>query len=153
MADRRSTIEDVAKRAGVSKSTVSRYLNGKPVRSGNYERIREAVGYYHFKANPFARLSAKRSKLIGVVLPDFDANTMPHVLTALDRYLRAKEYRPLFINTGGDLDFEIQSLEDLDRMRGDGIVVVANRLTQAHYGQMERVETPGGFFGRGVEGG
>ena len=45
MADRRSTIEDVAKRAGVSKSTVSRYLNGKPVRNGNYERIREAVGY------------------------------------------------------------------------------------------------------------
>lgn len=153
MADRRSTIEDVAKRAGVSKSTVSRYLNGKPVRSGNYERIREAVGYYHFKANPFARLSAKRSKLIGVVLPDFDANTMPHVLTALDRYLRAKEYRPLFINTGGDLDFEIQSMEDLDRMRVDGIVVVANRLTQAHYGQMERMETPVVFFGQEFEGG
>ena len=52
MADRRSTIEDVAKRAGVSKSTVSRYLNGKPVRNGNYERIREAGGLLSFQGKP-----------------------------------------------------------------------------------------------------
>ena len=123
MAEHRSTINDVAKRAGVSKSTVSRYLNGKSIREGNYDRIKEAVEYYHFKANPFARLSAKRSNMIGVILPGFDSTVTPRVLTAMDKYLRTKGYTPLFVNTEGDLDFEVRSMDNLERMRMDGIVV------------------------------
>ena len=153
MADHRSTINDVAKRAGVSKSTVSRYLNGKGVREGNYDRIKEAVAYYHFKANPFARLSAKRSNLIGVILPGFDSTTTPRVLTAMDKYLRTKDYTPLFVNTEGDLDFEVRSLENLERMRVDGIIVVASYITQAHREQVARMDTPVVFFGQVFEGG
>lgn len=137
----------------MSKSTVSRYLNGKGVREGNYDRIKEAVAYYHFKANPFARLSAKRSNLIGVILPGFDSTTTPRVLTAMDKYLRTKDYTPLFVNTEGDLDFEVRSLENLERMRVDGIIVVASYITQAHREQVARMDTPVVFFGQVFEGG
>ena len=153
MAEHRSTINDVAKRAGVSKSTVSRYLNGKSIREGNYDRIKEAVEYYHFKANPFARLSAKRSNMIGVILPGFDSTVTPRVLTAMDKYLRTKGYTPLFVNTEGDLDFEVRSMDNLERMRMDGIVVVASYLTPAHRTQVAGMHTPVVFLGQVFEGG
>lgn len=153
MAEHRSTINDVAKRAGVSKSTVSRYLNGKSIREGNYDRIKEAVEYYHFKANPFARLSAKRSNMIGVILPGFDSTVTPRVLTTMDKYLRTKGYTPLFVNTEGDLDFEVRSMDNLERMRMDGIVVVASYLTPAHRTQVAGMHTPVVFLGQVFEGG
>lgn len=36
-----TTINDVAKMAGVSKSTVSRYLNGKPIKEATSEKIKK----------------------------------------------------------------------------------------------------------------
>ena len=153
MAEQRATINDVAKRAGVSKSTVSRYLNNKSIREDSYAKVKEAVEYYNFKANPFARLSAKQSNMIGVVLPTFDSTVTPRVLTAMDKYLRGKGYSPLFINTEGDLDFEVRSLESLDRMRVDGIVVVASFITPAHRAQLARMNAPVVFLGQRFEGG
>ena len=58
--EKRPTIEDVAKMAGVAKSTVSRYLNGKPVRKESVGRIRQAIEHYNYETNVFARLSACR---------------------------------------------------------------------------------------------
>lgn len=57
--EKRPTIKNVAEMAGVAKSTVSRYLNGKPVQEESSRRIREAIEHYHYEANVFARLSAK----------------------------------------------------------------------------------------------
>ena len=43
--EKRPTIEDVAKMAGGAKSTVSRYLNGKPGRKESGGRLRQAIEY------------------------------------------------------------------------------------------------------------
>ena len=50
-----STIKDVAARAGVAPSTVSKYINGGSVREKNVIAIREAIAELEFRANPFAR--------------------------------------------------------------------------------------------------
>ena len=144
----RPTINDVATRAGVSKSTVSRFLNGKPVRPATERRIRAAIEYYGYEANMFARLSAKQSNIIGIILPGFDSTVTPRVMTALDKYLRTKGYTPLIINTEGDLDFEVASIGNLARMNVDGIIVVATEITPAHHEAVARVETPVVFMGQ-----
>ena len=41
--EKRPTIDDVAQMAGVAKITVSRYLNGMPVRKESVGRIRQAI--------------------------------------------------------------------------------------------------------------
>ena len=122
----RATIDDVARMAGVAKSTVSRFLNGKPVREESARRIRQAIDHYGYEANVFARLSAKQSHIIGIILPGFDSTTTPRVLTAMDKYLRTKSYTPLFINTEGDLSYEVHSIGSLARMNVDGIIIVAS---------------------------
>ena len=146
--EKRPTIEDVAKMAGVAKSTVSRYLNGKPVRKESVGRIRQAIEYYDYETNVFARLSAKQSNIIGIILPGFESTVTPRVMTATDKYLRTKGYTPLIINTEGDLNFEVRSIGSLARMRVDGIILVASYITPAHRKAVEHVQVPVVFMGQ-----
>ena len=68
----RVTIKDIARMAGVSVTTVSRALNGAPEISGETrERIMEICRREGYRTNLLARsLSASRTNVIGVVLPD-----------------------------------------------------------------------------------
>ena len=144
----RATIDDVARMAGVAKSTVSRFLNGKPVREESARRIRQAIDHYGYEANVFARLSAKQSHIIGIILPGFDSTSTPRVLTAMDKYLRTKSYTPLFINTEGDLSYEVHSIGSLARMNVDGIIIVATYITPAHEKAVEEIDRPVIFMGQ-----
>ena len=65
------TISDIAKLAGVSKSTVSRALNDSPLISRETkERIKVIAREHHFAAHQVARsLSLKRSHTIGLIVP------------------------------------------------------------------------------------
>ena len=146
--EKRPTIKNVAEMAGVAKSTVSRYLNGKPVQEESSRRIREAIEHYHYEANVFARLSAKQSNIIGIILPGFDSTVTPRVMTAMDKYLRTKDYTPLIINTEGDLNFEVRSIGNLARMHVDGIILVATYITPAHRKAVESIQTPVVFMGQ-----
>ncbi|MEU6676319.1 LacI family DNA-binding transcriptional regulator [Streptomyces sp. NPDC046925] len=68
----RPTLEDVAHRAGVSKSTVSRVINGEPrVRAAVAERIREAVDELGYVPNQAARsLVTRRNNAVAVVVTE-----------------------------------------------------------------------------------
>lgn len=69
---RRPTINDVAKLAGVSISTVSRYLKDPSQVSEKLgERIREAIKKLGYKPNKIAQgLRTGDSKMIGFIVPD-----------------------------------------------------------------------------------
>ncbi|MEU5957820.1 LacI family DNA-binding transcriptional regulator [Streptomyces sp. NPDC047525] len=68
----RPTLEDVARRAEVSKSTVSRVINGEPrVRAAVAERIREAVAELGYVPNQAARsLVTRRNDAVAVVVTE-----------------------------------------------------------------------------------
>lgn len=143
-----ATINDVARIAGVSKSTVSRYLNGKPLKEITSIKIKKAIEETNYQANMFARLSAKKSFIIGIVVPGFDSTVNPRILTYVDRYLRNKNYTPLIINTEDDMDFEVKSIENLASMKVDGIIVVASYITDKHKEVVKNISTPVIFLGQ-----
>src|SRR5262249_25091007 len=72
MATRVQTISDIARLAGVSKSTVSRALNDSPlIGVETKERIRSIAQEHEFQLNvPAQRLSRRQSQVVG--LPMFD---------------------------------------------------------------------------------
>lgn len=79
--EKKSTIQDIATMAGVSKSTVSRYLNNGYVSREKAAKISEIIDQTGFQSNFFAkRLKTKHSKLIGVVLPRMDSVTVGKLL-------------------------------------------------------------------------
>lgn len=64
-------LEDIAKKAGVSRSTVSRVVNDDPnVNDRTRQRVKKIIEQNHFEPHPAARaLVTQRTKLIGVAIP------------------------------------------------------------------------------------
>lgn len=125
-----ATIKDVARMAGVSVSTVSKYINGGSVRSKNIEPIRNAIAALDYRVNPFARrLKAQRSRSIGILLPDITAPFYGAVLTALDKVLREHGYHTLISCYGSNHGLERENLRFLITNGIDGLVYVPEDLS------------------------
>ena len=63
-------ISDIAKLAGVSKSTVSRFLNNGSVSNKTKEKLTKIIKEYDYQPNQFAQsLRARRTNLIGAIIP------------------------------------------------------------------------------------
>lgn len=122
-----STIEDVAKRAGVSKTTVSRFLNGKAVgnmKAQTVERIKQAIEELNYMPNSFARgLKNKESKAIGLIIPDITNPFFPEMVKGADDYLKQYGYSTFLVNAV-DKDEQITSFEMLKSRNVDGIIIV-----------------------------
>lgn len=80
------SIRSVAERAGVSIATVSRVLNmPEKVSNSTAERVRAAIDYLDYRPNLFAKgLLTKRSRVIGVSLPDIHGEFYSELMFALD---------------------------------------------------------------------
>ena len=79
------TLQDIAKMAGVSKSTVSRYLNNGSVGKNTREKIDAIIKETGYQPNPFAQsLKAGKSNMIGVIIPRYDSPSTNEVLKGID---------------------------------------------------------------------
>lgn len=125
-----STIKDVAKLAGVSQSTISKFMNGGNVREENAEAIREAIATLDYRVNPFARsLKTQRSRSIGVLLPDMTAPFYGSVVTALDKALREHGYHTLISCYSSNHGLERDNLRYLISTGVDGLVYIPEDLS------------------------
>lgn len=130
----KTTIDDVAKLAGVSIKTVSRVVNREPnVRDSTREKVQHAIAQLNYRPNISARnLASLRSHLIGLVYDDPSAYQIPsagYVIRLQQGVLRAcgvADYELLihpcnFRNR--HVDAELQAL--IEQARPDGIVLAA----------------------------
>lgn len=91
-----ATIKDVAQRAQVAPSTISKYLNGGNVRPEHAEAIREAIDALGYRVNPYARgLKAQHARAIGILMPDMAAPFYGNLLSAFDKSMRENGYHTL----------------------------------------------------------
>ena len=125
-----ATIKDVARMAGVSISTVSKYINGGHVREENLDAIRNAIEVLDYRVNPFARsLKTQRSSSIGVLLPDITAPFFGNVLTALDKVLRENGYHSLVSCYSSNHGLERDNLSFLLNAGIDGLIYAPEDLS------------------------
>jgi LacI family transcriptional regulator len=125
----RATIRDVAQRAGVSTSTVSRVLNDTcPVDAGKRRRVLAAVEELGYSPDPAARsLLNKRTGAIGVLLPFVGAEFFSDFLTGLDEAAQAENYF-LIISTSHRGKEEFRAAMQTMEKRVDGMIVMAPEL-------------------------
>ena len=129
-----ATIKDVARMAGVSVSTVSKYINGGHLREGSAEAVRDAIAALDYRANPFARgLKAQRSRSIGILLPNITASFYGSVVTVLDRTLREAGYHTLISCYGSNHGLERDNLRFLITNGIDGLIYVPEDVTAEEY--------------------
>jgi DNA-binding LacI/PurR family transcriptional regulator len=123
------TIHDVAKRAGVSISTVSNVLNkNKFVSDDLVRQVNAAVQELKYSANPIAqKMKIKYTKTIGVISADLCGLFYPYILKGMYEVLNAQGYRLVIMDNDGAYDslggikrFQ-ESITGLIRDRMDGI--------------------------------
>lgn len=90
---RQATIVEVADRAGVAIGTVSRYLNGHPVRRGNRDQIEQAISELGYRRNAIAAaMKADFTNTVGFLVPtlsQFHAAVLDNLSRAMRRAGRA----------------------------------------------------------------
>jgi LacI family transcriptional regulator len=92
------TINDVARNAGVSRATVSRYLNGHRVRAQT--EIESAIAEIGFSLNQTARsLKSGATRSIGVVVPDITNPFFAHAVQGIEESSRDGDYNIFLCNT------------------------------------------------------
>jgi len=129
----RSTISDVARKAGVSESTVSRVLNGTARVAATKQRAVElAIREMGFQPNAFARgLATGRSNAIGVVTQAIDSPFYGEGMHGIERTLQASGYTPIFMSGHWNSDDEERCIRELIQRRVDGLILFAGRLGAA----------------------
>ena len=143
MKEKKLTMKDIAKMAGVGKTTVSRYFNGGYVKDETKIKIKKIIDQYNYQPNTFAQsLKAKETKIIGVIAPTLTSTTSSRMISSLNRYLKKEGYTPLIIDTNYNQLEELSAIEKLWHMNVDGIVLVATELTMAHHTLSKKLDIP-----------
>ncbi|NCU19108.1 LacI family DNA-binding transcriptional regulator [Pallidibacillus pasinlerensis] len=137
------TIADIAKISGVSKSTVSRYLNGGSVSEATKRKIELSIKETGYTPNPFAQsLKAKKTYFIGTIVPRLDSYAASHSLIGIDEQLKELNFQLLISNTNQQIEREIETIYSLASQKVAGIILLATQITQVHLEAFEKVNIP-----------
>ena len=119
------TITDVARRARVGESTVSRVLrNHGSVSQATREKILKASADLNYVPNRIAgTLASMTSRLIGVVIPSVANTVVPEVLAGADMVLEAAGFQLVIGVSNYDLAREEALIESILSWRPAGILV------------------------------
>ena len=86
-------IIDIAKLAGVSRSTVSRFLNDGYVSEENKEKIQNVINETGYIPSTHAKiLRTKKTNLIGVILPKISSETVSKIVSGISNELSNYNY-------------------------------------------------------------
>jgi LacI family transcriptional regulator len=133
---RSATIQDVAREAGVSVSTVSRVLNSKvDVSSETAEKVQGIIEELGYASSLAARgMRSSRTNVIGLILPDVSALYCIEVMRGVNRAIAQLNYDLIIYTTGdirkyGTADQERRYVSLLNGGITDGVIVVTPAAT------------------------
>ncbi|MGP1355498.1 LacI family DNA-binding transcriptional regulator [Roseicyclus sp.] len=123
------TLKDVAMRAGVSRSAVSRtFTAGASVSEKTRAKVQKAAAELGYSPNALASsLTTGRTKLIGLISNNFHNPLFLEVFDRFTRGLQERGLRPLLVNLSHETD-PANSLRMLRQYSVDGVIVASSTL-------------------------
>lgn len=136
-------IIDIANLAGVSKSTVSRYLNNGYVSEEARDKIKKVLDETGFTPQRQAKgMRTKKTNLIGVIVPKISSETPARVVEGITEVLSPNGYDILIANTNLSIEKELEYLNIFKSNQVDGIIFMATKVTEKHIKVIENLEVP-----------
>jgi DNA-binding LacI/PurR family transcriptional regulator len=119
------TIRDVAARAGLSPTTVSRVLNGDmTVREMNRARVLEVIAQLDYRPNRVAsNLRRQKAEMIGVVVSDIENPHFARAVRGIEDAAHQRGYRVLLCNTDENATRQRDYLDILAAERVSGVII------------------------------
>ena len=124
--EKKITINDIARLSGVSKASVSRYINGKyeNLSEETRDRIGKIIEDTGYRPNRSAqRLKAGRTMLIGCVIGDISSPFSALLLRGIISECEKAGYQVLFANSDNDAKRERAAIQGFTENRVDGLIV------------------------------
>ena len=135
-----ATLQDVARLAGVSASTVSRILNGTAsVTPDKRAAVEAAIGTLNFKPNLSARsLRSGSTRTIGILTQDLESPYFTRGITGVEDGLRGSGYAPIIVPGHWNPVEEAERMRLLIARRVDAIAILGGSLSDAEVTEFAR---------------
>ena len=147
-------ITTVAKLAGVSRATVSRYLNDGYVSDEKRRAIARVIketGYIPSRQAKILRTG--KTNLIGVIIPKINSASVSRMVAGLSSVFNESQYQMLLANTDNRENKEIDYLRVFtEKDRVDGIILVGTILTPEHERALKNLRIPLIVLGQAFDG-
>lgn len=130
-----ATIKDVAERAGVTVTTVSRILNNRGSISENTrKKVYAIMEELNYQPNELARaLFRKKSNIIGLIIPNVSHPFFAELSNYIESYAYKNGYKVLLCNSYSDIAKEKDYIDMLKRSQVDGIIMGSHSLETSEY--------------------
>tara|TARA_R110002051_G_scaffold41085_1_gene85022 strand:+ start:3484 stop:4500 length:1017 start_codon:yes stop_codon:yes gene_type:complete len=130
---RKITLKHIARELDVSISTVSKALkNSEEISRDTKERIQAFAKLYNYKPNNIAiSLKNKRTKNIGVIIPNIVHHFFTTVVRGIEKYANARGYNVIVCLSNESFDKEVINMEMLANGSIDGFIMSLSNETQA----------------------
>lgn len=146
-------INEIAKRAGVSRATVSRYLNDGYVSAEKSEMIRKVIEETGYEPSYQAQNLRKQvTKIIGVIIPRIQSEAVSRMVAGISEVLAKENYQLLLANTQNNEEEELKYLKTFRKNRVDGIIFMGTIFSKAHHKLLKEIEVPIVILGQQIDG-
>lgn len=138
------TINDVARVAGVSNATVSRYINNKTFVTGEKaEKIEQAIEKLSYKPNRIARgLKMQRAMQIMVVVPDIRNPYYAGMYATVQRLANNRGFTAILFNTNEEEKKELEAIRLVTELGCDGLIFCSTSDNEDIICQLQALDIP-----------
>ena len=139
-----TTINDIARYARVSISTVSRVINGKPdVKAATIERVQNAIEHLNYSPNAVARgLVLKQSNVIGYIVPDIKSPNFQELARGIIDRAKELGYFMMFFDTNHDDEIMKETIHLLQSKQVDGIILSFDSAKRDELISLRKIKFP-----------
>ena len=151
---RKLTIEDVARQAGVSISTVSRVMNNTDyIADAKRKKVEQAIATLDYRPNALARgLKQMKTDSIGLILSDLQNPFWLMVLEGIEDACQEAGYSLLILNSRDDAEKESKNIKEFLMRQLDGIIINPASSTNPLFPALAAEAFPLVFLNRRVKG-
>ncbi|WP_411336641.1 LacI family DNA-binding transcriptional regulator [Ruminococcus gauvreauii] len=136
-------INEIAKLAGVSRATVSRYLNNGYVSEEKKERIRKIIEETGYQPSSSAQtLRSKKTNFIGVIIPKINSDSISRMVSGISSTLAGAGYQMLLACTHNHEKEELRFLNLFKENHVDGVILLGTIFTAEHRKVLKSLSVP-----------
>ena len=150
-----TTIIDIARKLGISPSTVSRALSDHPdIKSETKKRVKKIAKDLHYSPNPIAQsLKSNRTTTIGVIVPEIKHDFFSSAISGIEEVAYQSGYTIILCQSNENFEREVVNTNLLMHQRVAGIVVSISQNTKCgdHFNDLLKQRMPLVFFDRVCE--